>query len=183
MALSKVPSSGMSSTLQPSTIQLPSGGSLTIKDSSGVDTYLSISSTGRVTTPYQPAVCALKTNGSGFVTKDAVETYNDVKVNIGSHYNSSNGTFTCPVAGVYKITAGGLIGYTGYAHIRPQLNGVNISGSGAHCNNGNSSYWTSTVSYNVGCSAGDTLRVHIYSVTNGYYDTGGYAFMTIEFLG
>ena len=67
-----------------------------------------IDSSGRVTTPYQPAFYVQKGYGnmSAFVTgaTSAITTWDQVPLNVGSHYTSGNGRFTAPVAGVYFFT-------------------------------------------------------------------------------
>lgn len=54
---------------------------------------------GYVTQPLQPAFHATST-GSGF-GHDSIMVFNTAHVNTGSNYNTSNGKFTAPVAGVY----------------------------------------------------------------------------------
>tara|TARA_R110000782_G_scaffold195637_2_gene285112 strand:+ start:335 stop:733 length:399 start_codon:yes stop_codon:yes gene_type:complete len=56
--------------------------------------------------PYQPAFYAMMNNTN--VTGTAVIIFNNVFVNTGSVYNSSNGRFTAPVAGTYSFSANGL---------------------------------------------------------------------------
>ena len=64
-----------------------------------------IDSSGRVTMPYQPAFVitgdSTTTLGSNY---DAL-IYKTVRQNSGSHYSTSTGRFTAPVAGYYMITA------------------------------------------------------------------------------
>ena len=59
---------------------------------------MKIDAYGRVTKPNQPLFVVQKSaaiTGTGFVT------FNTVIENVGSHYNSSNGRFTAPIAGYY----------------------------------------------------------------------------------
>lgn len=62
-----------------------------------------IDSSGRVTMPYQPAFYAMMNNTN--ITSTAAIIFEDVYVNIGSHYNPSNGRFTAPIAGTYHFSA------------------------------------------------------------------------------
>jgi hypothetical protein len=62
-----------------------------------------IDSAGRVTMPYQPAFYAMMNNTN--ITSTAAIIFEDVYVNIGGYYNSSNGRFTAPVAGTYSFSA------------------------------------------------------------------------------
>ena len=88
-------------------IVLPSGGSLAVKDSSNVDTYIGVDSAGRVTMPYQPYFYAGSTH-SGTYINGAVMPYDTVSTNTGSHYNTSTYLFTAPIAGRYLFTVSAL---------------------------------------------------------------------------
>ena len=59
---------------------------------------LRINSSGQVTKPNQPLFVAQK---SGAITGGGFVVFNTVIENVGSHYNSSDGKFTAPVAGYY----------------------------------------------------------------------------------
>jgi hypothetical protein len=77
-------------------LALPSGG---LNVGSG---QLAVDASGRVTMSAQPAFYAMKDNGDMSGTSYAV--FNSVQVNIGGHYNSTNGRFTAPVAGTYMFS-------------------------------------------------------------------------------
>jgi hypothetical protein len=57
-----------------------------------------VDTSGRITTPYQPAFSARRTSSTGTST---VILYDDIILNVGSNYSSSTGRFTAPVAGNY----------------------------------------------------------------------------------
>lgn len=76
-------------------------------ETNGRDT-LNIDSSGRVTTPFQPAVFAQRTAGN--YSSSSVIVFNDVLLNVGNHYSNSTGRFTAPVAGVYQIICHGIMG-------------------------------------------------------------------------
>jgi len=61
-----------------------------------------IDSSGNVTMSNQPMFHARRTSTSTIATGNFI-VYNGAYVNRGSHYNTSNGRFTAPVAGVYAF--------------------------------------------------------------------------------
>ena len=91
---------------------------------------LRIDEVGRVTMPAQPAFYAYRNSTSGqLASGDYV--FNNVATNRGSHYDTSNGRFTAPVAGAYFFScvvqlygsqaAGG--------HVSFRVNGTDFMGS------------------------------------------------------
>ena len=58
-----------------------------------------IDSSGRVTMPFQPAFHAER--NTAFNASSGVIVFENAPTNIGSHYNTSTGRFTAPVAGTY----------------------------------------------------------------------------------
>ena len=64
-------------------------------------TALSIDSSGRVTVPQQIAFSVSATNSGGSNGIQGSIVFDKVHLNKGSHYNSSNGRFTAPIAGLY----------------------------------------------------------------------------------
>jgi len=81
----------------------------TIKDSSGTNTAMTIDSSGRVLFPQIPCACVTLTTSNTQDTSNPYTTtgtailFDKVSVNQGSVYNSSNGRFTAPVAGIYEF--------------------------------------------------------------------------------
>jgi len=62
-------------------------------------TRMTIDTSGRVTTPYQPAFSAYGTQIS--LPTNSTVIPNTVELNTGSYYSTSTGRFTAPVAGMY----------------------------------------------------------------------------------
>ena len=69
---------------------------------------LTVDSTGRILTPARPAFHARLTSGST-EGKTGVLVFNSEDFDIGSNYNTSNGRFTAPVAGIYCFVFDGLV--------------------------------------------------------------------------
>ena len=89
-----------------------------------------VDSSGRVTMPYQPAFYAYK-NDDGTQVGSGDYIFNDVVTNRGSHYSTTNGRFTAPVAGAYFFSCAiQLFGSTsGGGHVSFRVNGVDFMGS------------------------------------------------------
>jgi hypothetical protein len=63
-----------------------------------------INQSGYVTKPYNPAFRAYySVNSTWALSSEATFVFNATEYNIGSGYNTSNGRFTAPVAGVYQF--------------------------------------------------------------------------------
>ena len=101
---------------------------LNISGGSG-NTVATFRNDGGMTLPYQPSFAA-RGLSSGSTQQDLV--FSAIRYNVGSHYSSSTGRFTCPVAGTYLFgwtNIGGNANDVYRYYIR--VNGsANISGTG-----------------------------------------------------
>lgn len=120
---------------------------------------LRIDPNGRITMPYQPAFYAHDYASTAVGTM----IFSSTRFNIGSHYNTTNGRFTAPVAGRYMfigqlfITVDG-----GTRQINLHRNGASLSeAKGA----GNGSYTNLVTTQIVNLSVGDYVTL--------YYSSGG----------
>jgi hypothetical protein len=64
-----------------------------------------IDTSGRITTPAQPAFSGYVTGTNSYSTAGVV-AINNTAINIGSHFDTSTDRFTAPVAGLYMISYG-----------------------------------------------------------------------------
>lgn len=135
-------------------------------------TSTGIDVTGIVTSD-QPAFNGQSSSNTG---SDGGTTYttvvaNNFNVNRGSHYNTSTGVWTCPVAGVYKVSFYTLsIGNTVDGVFRATYSAVFKNGSavwGTPYGYGDG-YANHTGEWHVDCAANDTLEVKTINSLGGY---------------
>ena len=173
------------------------GTNLDAYDLSAGVTRMRIDASGRVTMPYQPYLRATVANGTtsiNFGTTHANVTvpYNQIVENTGNHFNTSTYQFTCPVAGVYAITAtiqlGNAVGTTGVGpNFGVYRSGTAITGS-YHFVQSSVGYQKMECTAFVKCAANDTLYINLYtgsSMTGGQTEFNGDMrnALTIGFVG
>jgi len=122
-----------------------------------------IDSAGRVTMPYQPAFVAY--NAPATLTNNAVIVWDSTALNRGSVYNTSNGRFTAPVAGLYQFFASvrieNSVGTATYHRVSFRHNGSDIYWSKSRLNPRTvTGYYTHAASDQIiDMSAGDYVDV------------------------
>ncbi len=94
------------------------------------DRKFSIDAVGRISIPYQPMFYAY---AGTITTSTGPFVFGSTRINVGGHYNTTNGRFTAPVAGNYAFFGHGLHrgnGGTGNVELTFYKNGSNINTRG-----------------------------------------------------
>ena len=131
-----------------------------------------IDSAGRVTMPYQPSFCV----GDGQSVQGAsIVMYQNVRHNVGGHYNVSNGRFTAPVTGVYHFECyiqPHTTAYATYSSIAWRINdGIIVTSELVEVWNGGSDHRIIGGSIALHMNAGDYMNVF---ASRGYRGIQGY---------
>ena len=95
-----------------------------------------IDSSGRVTIASIPSFLAyFGTSSDATISSGSDYVFDDTKYNVGSHYNTANGRFTAPVAGLYEFNFSAYYtnsgGSTGRMQTAWKINGSEYSGTDA----------------------------------------------------
>jgi hypothetical protein len=131
-----------------------------------------IDASGRVTMPNQPMLSASRTTNFG--SNSASQTlinYDTAQVNVGNHYNTTSGLFTCPVNGNYRVTAFGMnVGATSsgvfvYNAVSVRKNNSQI---GATAYNYGDGYVHMSGNWIIPASAGDSISIFTASCLANY---------------
>ena len=127
-----------------------------------------IDSSGRVTMPYQPAVCAYPTGGTVASGDQTLLSFDNTLFNNGNHFNTTTKIFTAPVAGYYFASANvrwetQSFVQNSYIRLFISKNDGSYNSTRIHVINGNNEAWSNYMGMScsgvVQCSAGDTIRV------------------------
>lgn len=156
-----------------------------IASKTGATDSMTIDSSGRILTPARPSFMARAHLGgaSAYTSAGVILKCTVVDHNVGSGYNTSDGKFTCPIAGryVYGFNIGIVYVSSGGQAIYPYLrkNGGNIH-YGYFQAPSSSSYSPISVQTIIDCAAGDYLDVHIAG--NGQFYQGQLETMQYAYL-
>ena len=154
---------------------------IAVKDGSGstIDALAIDTGTGHVTKPYQPAFHARLQNNTTSTTNPLV--YGDVRVNNGSHYNSSGsdaGKFIAPVNGMYFFYLVAVKYNNGsVCRLYPYVNGSKIYNNMHLRLQETGTYSNGSLQFIYTCGAGDKVHVSLESgdvLGAEYTHFGGY---------
>ena len=134
-----------------------------------------VDAAGRVTMPSQVGFSATDVSPHSQLGGGINITYTSVDHNVGNHYNSSTGVFTCPVDGKYLVLHTHLTYSNGDAfHLTK--NGSVIRSS--YVSGGD--WQQPAICTIVDCAANDTLQMY---AANVYLHTGKYGMFSIRLIG
>ena len=157
----------------------------TIQHTNGTDA-MTIDSSGRVSLPQIPCACVTLTTSNTQDTSNPYSTtgadilFDGVVVNQGSVYDSSNGRFTAPIAGIYEFSYSFLKDQDSSANatfVDVYKNGSQYTSAGGRSYDENpTDYGNMSMSFLISLAANDylTLRLAqggIYINTNGIYSS------------
>ena len=162
----------------------------TIKDSSGSNTAITIDSSGIVLFPKIPCACVTINTSN---TQDATNPYtttgvdilfNKVTINQGSVYDTTNGRFTAPVAGIYEFSYTFLCDDHSDANVNYVdmfKNGVSyVSAAGSRSyDQSSSSYGSMSQKTLVDLAANDYLTLRL--VSGGFHLESGGSYHSVVF--
>ena len=133
-----------------------------IKNAAGTSA-MTIDSSGRITTPARPVFYVTRTGTT--VSSGSDYVFDNVVTNIGSHYNSSTGKFTAPIAGIYLFGANILsmdnTNANGFIIVKNDASVVSNELGRARSHDGGHLHNTISLSVTVSLSASDTVFCHV----------------------
>ena len=139
--------------------------------SSGTE-RMRIDSSGRVTMPNVPRFLARKNTSSWTLSANSIIVWDSTSIsygyNVGSHYNTSNGKFTCPVSGTYYFEATSIVNTivtNGAWYLRK--NGSSIHEQ--HITQTSNGWTAHHIAFTGEFAASDTVEVYLGSAPTGFY--------------
>jgi C1q domain len=162
-------------------VVLSSPGTTLSVDSAGAQ-WMAVNASGILTRPQTPYMRGqLSGLGNPYNAGGApLKVTGDV--NVGNCWNNTTGLFTCPVAGYYMITAGGIGGIqAGYIYLRKN----NVDVHFTHWNSNSNSWHYVTLSAVILAAANDYFSWHLTGLTpatNGFYGAGGHGMYSIALM-
>ena len=171
-------------------INLSSSAGTTLSIDSGATNWMSVNSNGiinRLQKPYMRG--QLVSKGVFYYTNSANITVIGVDENVGNCWNNTTGNFTCPIAGYYMVTMGGIAAGGGHGRGTYGYPNIRKNGGWNHFTHwSHASYWEYVnLSGILNCAVGDTISFGIQAgngsdATNGWYGEGGHGCFSIGLI-
>jgi hypothetical protein len=132
-----------------------------IQNSSGV-AALQIDASGRVTNSANPMFAARGSEANFTLTNQSDLPFNNAFFNVGGHFNTGSGRFTCPVTGTYLFTVS-LFNNGGGGRLSIKVNGGSYQNMQTQYNT--STCWSASVIWRL--NANDYVTVGDWQNTSG----------------
>jgi len=156
---------------------------VSLKGADGMQRRLAIDSVGRVTMPNQPAFRAWKDTASWSLNGGDTFIFDRTIYNTGSHYSTSTGRFTAPVAGVYHFNFYSIqLGSLNNAQIKVYVNNTRIKGGDVHFSPNSGNFWD-FVAWNGDLYLNASDYVHVLSPSSMTYHGNNWSGFTGHLVG
>ena len=133
---------------------------------------IGIDSGGRVSMPNVPRFLARRNESSWTPSINSIMVWDSTSIysgyNVGSHYSTSNGKFTCPVAGTYYFEATSIVNTivtNGAWYLRKNGSAIHEQ----HITQTTNGWTAHHIAFTGEFAANDTMEVYNGSATIGYY--------------
>ena len=122
-----------------------------------------VTTLGTVHQPNQPAFYVRDSVSSSAFGANTIANFDTVILNRGSHYNTSNGRFTAPIAGTYLFIS--LMLSNGSARLFHEIrkNGSQVSGTRTESGTGAGQYQSNTTQAILELAYGDWVAIYVGS--------------------
>ena len=161
----------------------------TIQDHTNSITAMTIDSAGRILQPAKPAFRARIATSSGGAGTTGTLIFETEDFDIGGNYNTSNGIFTAPIAGIYHFmfrsltatnTSGAASASNDTTFVDFYKNGAIADGTrGFESGRGGSGHSTLMMNTMMQLSASDTIKV-VFGSEHAYHDSSAHYDPTFE---
>lgn len=155
----------------------------TLAVASGATPWMNVNASGILTRPQTPFFRGQLTGRATYYT--AIPLLVTADVNRGGCWNNATGYFTCPVAGYYLVTMGGIAGLNTPSYGYPRIYKNGATNVFTHWNH-NGSWHYCNLSAVMSCAAGDNISYGKDPAEGtagaGFYGGGGHGMYSIALM-